>query len=51
MNANAIHVRKRSSSKKKKSIEQHDDFESKRIDKEKTESAWKIEEEGFDDLL
>ena len=51
MNAHAIHVRKRSSCKKKKMVEQQDELESKRRDKGETESAWKIEEEGFDDLL
>ena len=51
MNANAIHIRKRSSSKRKKSTEQQDDLELKRRDKGETESAWKIEEKGFDDLL
>ena len=49
MNASVIHVRKRSRSKKKGSEE--DGGEEKKIKTEEKESAWKIEEEGFDDLL
>lgn len=49
MNASVIHVRKRSYSKKK--VSEENGGEEKKIKVEEKESAWKIEEEGFDDLL